>query len=408
MTMMNSPNTWVVSKRFSAVAAVICLTLAASAQTSHAQGYKLVDLGVMGPAGQPFHISNNGIITYAVGAPDGSDHAVISFHQHMIDISKPGLGGADSEALGTNVRGQVVGGANTPNVDPRGEDFCGFQTLGIPTATSSCLPFLWQNGKMIALPTLDDNRGNNGAASSINDFGEVAGEAENTTMEPGCPTYDPANLQFQQYQFKPVLWRHGAIEELATVGGDPVGEAGAVNNKGQAVGATGTCAVYNFMLGYSLQPLHAVLWEKDGTPIDLKSLGGDEHSAWGNFAEALNNSGHVVGSSSLSDDVTLHAYLWTKEVGMMLDLGAARGIANSTAIAINDSDEVVGISLDATHFTATLWKHGVAADLNTLIPANSPLYLLAGCSINTGGEIIGLAIDATGAYHGYELIPADE
>jgi probable HAF family extracellular repeat protein len=215
-------------------------------------------------------------------------------------------------------------------------------------------------------------------------------------------------VQSEINQAKPVVWKLRHIQELETVGGDPDGSAITVNDKGQVAGSTGTCAAYNYALGYPMHALHAVLWEKDGTPVDLGSLGGDEKSAWGNDAEGLNNSGHVVGASSLPDDATNHAYLWTKETGKMLDLGTVPGIANSMAIAINDSDEIVGISMDATHFAATLWKHGVAADLNTMIPASSSLYLLAGCSINASGQIIGLAIDASGAYHGDELIPTDE
>jgi probable HAF family extracellular repeat protein len=397
--------------RVGVMVAALCGMLSASAQAKQAP-YTLVDLGAVGLAGQPFQIANNGIITAAVQGADGNDHAVLFFKQHMIDISQPGLGGTNSEAIGINAWGQAVGGANTPNTDPGGEDFCGFQTLGIPTATASCLPFVWSNGKTIGLPTLDRGRGNNGVANSINDLGEVAGAAENTTTEASCPTYDPASLQFQQYQFKPVIWRRQGVEVLHPVGGDPVGLAKVVNNKGQAVGATGTCAVFNFLLGFPMHPLHAVLWEKDGTPVDLGSLGGDGQSFWGNVAAAINDSGHIVGSSSLSDDVTFHGFFWTKEAGKMQDLGPipnSTGIANSFAIGINDRDEVVGVSTDLNlQVVATIWKHGVATDLNTLIPANSPLVLLSGCWINSKGEIVGLALDSTGAYHGYELIPDNE
>jgi probable HAF family extracellular repeat protein len=152
--------------------------------------------------------------------------------------------------------------------------------------------------------------------------------------------------------------------------------------------------------------------EKDGTPVDLGSLGGDGQSFWGNVAAAINDSGHIVGSSSLSDDVTFHGFFWTKEAGKMQDLGPipnSTGIANSFAIGINYRDEVVGVSTDLNlQVVATIWKHGVATDLNTLIPANSPLVLLSGCWINSKGEIVGLALDSTGAYHGYELIPDNE
>jgi probable HAF family extracellular repeat protein len=262
---------------------------------------------------------------------------------------------------------------------------------------------------MTALPTLDNNRGNNGVAAAINDLGEVVGASENTT--PGCPTQNPTAYLNQYYQYKPVLWRDHAIEELATVGGDPVGTAVAINNHGESVGMTGTCGAFSLVLGYYMNPLHAVLWEKDGKPIDLKSLGGNESSALGNAAKDINASGHVAGYSSLSDNATIHAFLWTREKGKMQDLKPIKGIANSIAIALNDSDEVVGSSISSTFstLTATLWKHGVPVDLNTLIPADSSLYLLFGCSINSRGQILGLATNLAGTvYHAYELIPVGE
>jgi hypothetical protein len=387
------------------VVAALCWPLCASAEAP----YTLVDLGVVGAAGGPNHITNNDISVGSVQGSDGTDHAVIYFDQHIIDISKPGLGGANSLAFGNNLWGEVVGGANTANVDPKKEDFCGFQSLGIATATASCRPFLWWDGQMIALPTLDNNHGNNGIATAINDFGEVAGTAENTT--PGCPTQNPAASLNQYYQYKPVLWRDHAVEELASVGGDPVGTALAINNHGEAAGMTGTCGPLNFVLGYYMNPLHAVLWEKDGTPTDLGSLGGNESSAFGNAAKAINSFGHVVGLSSLSDNVTFNAFLWTRETGKMKALVPIKGIANSIAIALNDSDEVVGSSINSTFttLTATIWKNGVPTDLNTLIPANSSLYLMFGCSINSRGQILGLATNLAGTvFHAYELIPVGE
>jgi probable HAF family extracellular repeat protein len=185
----------------------------------------------------------------------------------------------------------------------------------------------------------------------------------------------------------------------------------AINNHGEAVGTTGTCGAASFLVGYYMNPLHAVLWEKNGTPIDLKSLGGNESSALGNAAKDINSRGHVVGFSSLSDNATINAFLWTRETGKMKALVPIKGVANSIAIALNDSDEVVGSSINSafTTMTATIWKQGVAADLNTLIPANSSLYLIFGCSINSRGEILGLATNLAGTvYHAYELIPVGE
>jgi uncharacterized membrane protein len=109
--------------------------------------------------------------------------------------------------------------------------------------------------------------------------------------------------------------------------------------------------------------------------------------------------------------MTFNAFLWTRETGKMKALVPIKGIANSMAIALNDSDEVVGSSINSTFttLTATIWKHGVPADLNTLIPANSSLYLIFGCSINSRGQILGLATNLAGTvYHAYELIPVGE
>jgi hypothetical protein len=49
---------------------------------------------------------------------------------------------------------------------------------------------------------------------------------------------------------------------------------------------------------------------------------------------------------------------------------------------------------------------GVPTDLNTLIPADSPLQLQTVCGINSRGEITGLAVEnSTGQYRGYLAIP---
>ena len=45
-------------------------------------------------------------------------------------------------------------------------------------------------------------------------------------------------------------------------------------------------------------------------------------------------------------------------------------------------------------------------DLNSLIPADSPLYLIYALGINDAGEIVGLALQtATGDLHAYLAIP---
>jgi len=100
----------------------------------------------------------------------------------------------------------------------------------------------------------------------------------------------------------------------------------------------------------------------------------------------------VVGHSDLTGYTTFHAYLWTKETGMK-DIGTLTGDFASAALGISDGGQVVGISLSANfNETAFLWENGKMADLNTLIPAGSPLFLIEASKINSSGEIVGLAL----------------
>jgi len=156
------------------IAAGSLLAALAMAQT---QRFSVTDLGAVGPAGQPFVITNNGLVSGAAAFPDNTLHSVLWYKGRKLDIGTPGLKGPNSMAIGVNQWGQVAGEAQTLSPDPKGEDFCGFAALGLPSSSTTCLPFLWQNGVMYPLPTLG---GNNGAANQINNRGEVAGMAENT------------------------------------------------------------------------------------------------------------------------------------------------------------------------------------------------------------------------------------
>jgi len=247
---------------------------------------------------------------------------------------------------------------------------------------------------MTPLPTLG---GNNGEATAINNRGEVAGFAENSSPDPGCPAP-------QVLHFKPVVWEKGVIHKLPTLGGHPDGVAFMINENGQAVGGSGTCVTFNPIDLYNLVPVHALLWEK-GKATDLGNLGGTTGQAGGNIALDINNQGQVVGNSDLAGDTTFHAFLWTKRTGTQ-DLGTLSGDVASLSISINDAGSVVGASLD-TNFNprAFLWEKGVMTDLNTLIAGDSPLYLLTGCSINSRGEIIGLGLTSTGEIHTYLATP---
>jgi probable HAF family extracellular repeat protein len=359
--------------------------------------YTLTDLGPVGPGGQPFFITSNSLISGAAQASDGTEHAVIWYKGRQMDIGTLGLSGSNSFGFGVNEKGQVVGQAQTWTTDESHEDFCGFQALGLPSSGTTCLPFLWQNGSMTPLPTLG---GFNGAANMINSAGDVAGISENSTLDLDCPAP-------QKFQFKPVVWQRGQPQELPTFG-DPEGIALAINASGLLVGASGNCSTFNPQLLFALSPRHALLWQ-DGKAVDLGNLGGNNQSGegFGNVALNLNNKGQVVGASDLPGDATSHAFLWTQPTGMK-DLGTLEGDIISSAININDAGDVVGVSIDANfNPRAVIVQNGTMTDLNALVPSGTPLFLLLACSINAGGEIIGLAVDNAGEPHGYLLVPAN-
>ena len=161
-----------------------------------------------------------------------------------------------------------------------------------------------------------------------------------------------------------------------------------INDAGQAVGSSGTCATQGLPPA-NVTGLHAVLWQKDGTAVYLGTLGDADNTAFNN-ASSINALGDVVGTSQFTDG-TVHSFLWKKGIGMQ-DIGTLPGTFATIAgccRTVNNKDDVVGFSIDQNGSTAFLWHDGVIMDLNTLIPANSPLYLLAAYSIDDAGEIAG-------------------
>jgi probable HAF family extracellular repeat protein len=374
-----------------AISLVMGLKLPAHAQNH----YRVTDLGPLqgGTFSVTNGVNNKGWVSGTSSLSDNTEHAILWRGGVTNDLGT--LGGANSAAnVGPNQKGQVVGEAETSTPDPNGEDFCGFLAMGFQSTGASCLPFLWQDGAMSALPTLG---GNNGDIEQINNRGVAAGVAESSTPDPNCPAP-------QALQFKPAVWEKGKIQELPTVAGDPDGFAFAVNDSGQVVGGSGICSNPNpFLTFLPIQPVHAVLWEQ-GTVTDLGNFGG----ATGNWAIMVNNRGEVVGQSDLAGDTAFHGFLWTRQSGLQ-DLGTLPGDVASGALAINDGGEVVGVSLDANfNLHAVIWQKGASGpvNLNDLVDEGGGLYLQLAFDINSRGEIVGQAMQtSTGEIHGFLATP---
>jgi probable HAF family extracellular repeat protein len=361
--------------------------------------YKVQDLGVQRPDnfGMAMGLNNRGwslimdqILDHSVTstqfpAVKGTDR--ISIDQLNLPLGT--LGGTNSSINwnGINDPGEAVGMSETSALDPNGEDVCLFGTHAI------CLPFLWQNGVMSALPTLG---GNNGQASAINNSGQVAGYAENGVVDSSCP---PGFVNNQVD--RPVLWEKDKgkykAQPLSPIGNDPDGVAFGINNLGQAVGYSGTCIAANY----------AVVWE-NGTATPLPDLGTP-----GAIAYAINRQGQIVGQAVNSDGTALAA-LWQNNTVTALG-GLLPGDVASFATSINNRGQAVGSSFDSSGNWShgLLWQNGVMTDLNTLFPASSNLYVVSASNINESGQIAGMAVDMAGPHagnivHAFLATPVEE
>jgi probable HAF family extracellular repeat protein len=374
------------------------ITGAAFAQGAGKVQYTLHDLGVLGNGNNSaaFDMSSVGWIAGSSNlVPGGPQHAILWFGAGpLVDLGT--LGGSNSGADGPNLYGEAAVGSELATADPNGEDFCGYGTH------LACRGALWRWGKLRALPNLPGGR--NANAFEVNNLGQVVGWAETGVRDASCAKATPS----QVFQLQAVKWEpDGHLRVLPPLQGDTVAFAMGMNNLGQAVGSSGTCNTQGLPPA-NVTGLHAVLWERDGRPKYLGTLGDAEHTA-SNNASSINDRGDVVGTSEYTDG-TVHSFLWTEARGMQ-DLGTLSPDAFVTVAGccrtVNNLDEVVGFSISPSGTTAFRWKDGHMQDLNTLIPANSPLLLLGAYSINDVGEIAGqgCVLPACSEMHAFRLTP---
>jgi probable HAF family extracellular repeat protein len=110
--------------------------------------------------------------------------------------------------------------------------------------------------------------------------------------------------------------------------------------------------------------------------------------------------------------INSHAFVWSKQLGKMQDLGVLYNDSISQATGINDQGQIVGVSFPSDR--PFIYENGKITDLNNFIDPNSP-YLLTGnvdVDINDLGEIVGQACvlqsgvcTATSATPAFILIP---
>jgi probable HAF family extracellular repeat protein len=373
--------------------------IAATASAQNKPQYTVVDLGTLGGAySYSYGVNNAGVVAggAATASQTGGVQQTGFLWSKGVMTPLGTLGGSScpscsSEAGGPNAAGVSALISDTALMDPDGQDFCGFGSH------RQCLGAVWRDGKLEALQPLTG--GFNSQAYWINSRGQVIGFSETGVTDTTCNAP-------QVKRFTATIWdARRNPRALSPLSGDTVSFGFGINNLGQAVGTSGSCAK-TVTPPNAPSGEHAVLWNANGTVtlIDTSALPGAAPNG-NNIATSINDRGDVVGTAEFADG-TIHSFLWSD--GRIRDLGMPDG--DFVAVAgccstLNNRGEVVGFAFPGPTGDghAILWLANGPVDLNTLVPAGSP-FLTGAYSINDAGEIAAGAI-VGGEFHAVLLRP---
>jgi probable HAF family extracellular repeat protein len=262
------------------------------------------------------------------------------------------VAGAGSTAYDLNIHGEVVGYMDTGN---------------------ALRAFLFSNGSLTDLGTLG---GTSSIASSINDHGQIVG---NALLADGTS--------------RGYLYSGGTMTALPSTS---YTQAAAINNAGTIAGSVSVDWPY-------ANPQHAFTYA-NGTYTDLGIFPYGDAS----YAAAINNRGDVVGAATTYVDglpnIPVNPFLYHN--GTMTDLGNLGGIWTG-ALSINDRGQIVGyaglegIGGNLYPQTAFLYENGVMRDLGGLVDNPNRDFSSVARDINNLGQIVGGAGVAFGTEHGF-------
>lgn len=177
----------------------------------------------------------------------------------------------------------------------------------------------------------------------------------------------------------PATWQNGLVGSLSLYGSDSNGAANAINDEGQIVGASN-----------SLSANRPVMWA-NGRVEQIETTSGSAR------LYGINDSGTMVGSARDSAKYD-NAYVVRNDIAT--DLGALPGgdasagsAVNSRALAVNDSEQIVGFSQTSFGVIhATLWQNSTITDLGG-VSNSEPSEALG---INKSGLTVGFAANSSG------------
>lgn len=369
--------------RLALLAALLCSGTAIGQTRYHVE--ELESLGGNNARGNS--INDFGLASgYSTIADNTVRHATAWFFGHKFDLGTLGDPRTSNSTVPwpvKNLGGLIVGISQTDIDDPNGELWSCFYFFGGPHANNgkACRGFAWERGRMRQLLPLPG--GTHSFAAGANNIGEIVGWAENAVVDGTC-------VAPQKLQFKPVVWGPGrrAARALPLVGDDTSGAATAINDRGQIVGISGICdiAVGRYSAAHAvlwdggraiaLEGFDAPYWntpnainqrgdivgfmgtsgDVDGNLLrafirihgsdivqQISPLQGDAYAT----AQSINESRQVVGTSCKEGAVDCRAFLW--ESGVTHDISRQPGYDGvlTSAQDINNFGVITGRAVDA-------------------------------------------------------------
>lgn len=361
----------------------------------------LDDLG--GNSSRGHGINDSGRVTGFSNLADGKGRRAVVWHgQRMLRLDP--IGGTNSSVpwSGKNNSGLVVGITQTNELQTRSDGWSCSVFFPVDAAKYTCVGFVWEGGRMTALPTLG---GNNGFAASANNERQVVGWAETAFADPTC--MDPTQLGFHAVRWD--LSRNETVE-LPPLGNDTASAATAISDLGHVVGISGDC---DQAVGRR-SARHAVMWH-DGTVKDLGNVG---NVTW-NTPTAITRHGDIVvgfaNAPGASDDApSFRAWLWTERDDIsctklpateLCDLGTLDAGGTAEAWGVNERGQVVGTACSpAGYCRAFLWENGRMQDLDQMTQ-DYPHRLLNAMDINNLGQITGRAQITSTTFEAFVATP---